>query len=102
MIDSTSEKGLAVPSFKKLIEIVEADMTKPQAKVRALEAYKFFIEYEYNINKDQAAALAYIEKALLLEPTDPQLLNLKDVISKNDPRKSANQPKPKAGSTPNM
>jgi tetratricopeptide (TPR) repeat protein len=102
IIDSTSEKGLAAPYYKKVIEIAEADMTKPQAKQRALTAYKYFIGYEYNINKDQAAALAYVEKALLLEPTDAQLLNFKEVISKNDPRKPANQPKPKAGSTPNM
>jgi tetratricopeptide (TPR) repeat protein len=102
IIDSTSEKGLAVPHYKRVIEIAEADITKSQAKQRALTAYKYFIGYEYNINKDQAAALAYIEKALLLEPTDAQLLNFKEVISKNDPKKPANQPKPKAGSTPNM
>jgi tetratricopeptide (TPR) repeat protein len=101
IIDSTSEKGLAAPYYKKVIEIAEADITKPQAKQRALTAYKYFIGYEYNINKDQAAALAYVEKALLLEPTDAQLLNFKDVISKNDPKKPTNQPKPKAGSTSN-
>jgi tetratricopeptide (TPR) repeat protein len=100
VVDSTSEKGLAGPYYKKVIEIAEADITKPQAKARALTAYRYFIGYEYNINKDQAAALAYVEKALLLEPADAQLLNFKEVISKNDPRKSANQPKPKAGSTP--
>lgn len=101
IIDSTSANGLAIPYYKKVIEIAEADITKPQAKARALTAYRYFIGYEYNINKDQAAALAYVEKALLLEPTDAQLLNFKDVISKNDPRKQPNQPKPKAGSTPN-
>lgn len=101
IIDSTSANGLAIPYYKKVIEIAEADITKPQAKARALTAYRYFIGYEYNINKDQTAALAYVEKALLLEPTDAQLLNFKDVISKNDPRKPANQPKPKAGSTPN-
>jgi len=101
IIDSTSEKGLAVPYYKKVLEIAEADITKPQAKTRALTAYRYFIGYEYNINKDQAAALAYVEKALLLEPTDEQLLNFKDVISRNDPKKPSNQPKPKAGSAPN-
>ncbi|MEX1201697.1 MAG: tetratricopeptide repeat protein [Ferruginibacter sp.] len=100
IIDSTSEKGLAAPYYKKVLEIAEADITKPQSKARALTAYRYFIGYEYNINKDQAAALVYVEKALILEPTDQQLLNFKSVISKNDPKKPSIQPKPKAGSAP--
>ncbi len=94
-IDSTSEKGLAAPFYKKVIEIAEADLTKPAAKARLITAYKYFIGYEYNVNKDQAAALTWVEKGLAVEPTDAQLINFKDVISKNDPRKPAAPAKPK-------
>ncbi|MBC7867287.1 MAG: hypothetical protein H7X88_07120, partial [Gloeobacteraceae cyanobacterium ES-bin-316] len=98
VLDSTSEKGLAAPFYKKVIEIAEADTTKPAAKTRLLTAYKYFIGYEYNINKDQAAALAFVEKGLAVDPADAQLINFKEVISKNDPKKQAPAPKTKASS----
>lgn len=94
-IDSTSEKGLAAPFYKKVIEIAESDLTKPAAKARLITAYKYFIGYEYNVNKDQAAALGWVEKGLAVEPTDAQLINFKEVISKNDPRRPAAPAKPK-------
>ncbi len=97
-IDSTSALGLAAPFYKKVIEIGEADVTKPAAKTRLITAYKYFIGYEYNVKKDQAAALAYVDKALLIEPTDAQLLNFKEVISKNDPK--APRAAPKSGTKP--
>jgi hypothetical protein len=67
--------------------------------------YKFFIEYYYNVKKDQATALAYADKALLLDPADAQLIANREFISKNDPKappkKAAPakpQPKAKASS----
>lgn len=99
IIDSTSTLGLAVPFYKKVIEIGEADPTKPAAKTRLITAYKYFIGYEYNVNKDQAAALIYVDKALALEPTDAQLINFKEVISKNDPRVQR-QPAARSGAAP--
>jgi tetratricopeptide (TPR) repeat protein len=100
-IDSTSTLGLAAPYYKKVIEIGEADTTKPNVKNRLLVAYKYFMGYEYNVNKDQAAALTYVDKALGLEPTDQTLLNNREFISKNDPKvpaKPAAASKQKAGS----
>ncbi len=94
-VDSTSEKGLAAPFYKKVIEIAESDTTKPNAKARLLTAYKFFIGYEYNVKKDQAAALSYVEKGLAIDPSDAQLITFKEVISKNDPRKPAAPPRTK-------
>jgi TPR repeat protein len=86
-----------------VIELGEADITKPNAKTRVLVAYKYFIGYEYNVNKDQAAALAYIDKAIALDPTDEALKANRDFISKNDPKAPAKKapapPKPKAGTT---
>lgn len=97
IIDSTSEKGLAVPYYQKVIEIGEADTSKPATKARLITAYKYFIGYEYNVKKDQAAALSYVDKALALEPSDAQLLSFKEIISKNDPKASASTPQ-KSGS----
>ena len=105
IIDSTSTLGLAAPFYKKVIEIAEADTTKANAKARLLVAYKYFIGYEYNVNKDQAAALLYIDKALAMEPGDAQLISNKEFISKNDPKAAPKKPaataaKPKPGTTP--
>ncbi len=81
IIDSTGEKGLAVPYYTKVVEIGEKDPAKPNAKTRLLNAYRFFIGYHYNYKKDKEAALAYIEKGLALEPADEQLLSFKEIIN---------------------
>lgn len=87
IIDSTGELGLAVPHYLKTIEIAEADTTKPNAKSRLLNAYRFFIGYHYNTKKDQKTALEYIDKALAIAPTDEQLKSFKEIVSKHDPKK---------------
>ena len=94
-IDSTGVQGLAVPFYQKVIEIGEAAPDKSKVKTQLSAAYKFFIEYYYNVKKDQATALQYVDKALILEPDDAQLLANKDFISKNNP----NAP-PKKTATP--
>jgi tetratricopeptide (TPR) repeat protein len=105
-MDSTGEKGLAVPSYEKAIAIGEAAADKEKVKNQLIGSYKFFIEYYYNVKKDQATALTYVEKALALDPSDAQLISNKEFISKNDP-KAIRKPtppktpaKPKAPSTP--
>ena len=104
IIDSTQALGLAAPFYKKVIELGEVDVTKPNVKTRLIVAYKYFIGYEYNVNKNQAAALALLDKAILLDPTDAQLISNKEFISKNDPKapvKKATPPaKPKTGTVP--
>ncbi len=47
--------------------------------------YKYFIEYYYNVKKDRTKALEYVEKALVLDPADTQLIQNKEFISQNDP-----------------
>ena len=102
--DSTSVLGLAAPFYKKVIELGEADITKPNAKARVLVAYKYFIGYEYNVNKNQAAALVFVDKAIALDPADEALKTNRDFISKNDPKapvkKAAAPAKPKTGTPP--
>jgi len=85
IIDSTGALGLAVPYYQKTIEIAEADTTKPNAKLRLMNAYKFFVGYYYNAKKRQDSALIYVNKALALDPADTQMQSNKEFISKNDP-----------------
>ena len=106
-IDSTGALGLALPSYEKAIAIGEASADKEKVKAQLIGAYKYFIEYYYNVKKDQATALSYADKAIALDPTDTQLIANRELISKNDPKappKKIAAPKPpvkqKAGTTP--
>lgn len=91
-IDSTGAQGLAVDSYLKAIEIGEKATDKSKVKDYLTGAYKFFVEYYYNVKKDQANALLYIDKAIALDPTDQQLVQNRDLISKNDPKAAPKKP----------
>ena len=84
-IDSTGVQGLAVPPYMKAIQIGEAATDKEKVKNQLIGAYKYFVEYYYNVKKDRDSALVYLDKALAIDPTDAQLISNKDFISKNDP-----------------
>ncbi|MEO6670458.1 MAG: tetratricopeptide repeat protein [Ferruginibacter sp.] len=88
-IDSTGALGIAVAPYEKAISIGEsaADITK--VKDYLMGAYKYFIEYYYNVKKDKKTSLVYIEKALALDPLDTQLQTNKEFITKNDPNAPA-------------
>ncbi len=97
-MDSTGAQGLAIPSYEKAIAVGEAAPDKSKVKDQLTGAYRYFIEYYYNVKKDQAKALSYVDKALALDPTDAQLITNRDFISKNDP--NAAPKKPAASSKP--
>lgn len=102
-VDSGNVQGLAVPYYTKVVEIGEAEADKSKVISQLSGAYKFFVEYYYNTKKDQATALQYVDKALVLEPNDAQLIANKDFISKNDPAKApkpAPRPAPKTPTPP--
>lgn len=86
-LDSGNVKGMAIPSYTRVVEIGEKEADKSKVANQLSGAYKFFVEYYYNAKKDQATALQYIDKAIALEPTDAQLQANKEFISKNDPAK---------------
>lgn len=88
VIDSTGELGLAVPYYNKVIEIGESDTTKPNVKTRLINAYKYFVGYNFNVKKDSEAALMYVDKGLAFAPTDEQLLYFKEFITKNKSKAS--------------
>jgi len=101
VIDSTGELGLADSFYYKVIELGTADLTKANAKTRVLTAYKYFIGQQYNVKKNKDSALYFVDKALEIEPTDDQLLNFKEIISKNDPAPQKKQPANKPSSSAN-
>lgn len=105
-IDSTGALGLAVAPYQKAVEIGEKAPDKEKVKVQLIGAYKFFIEYYYNVKKERDSALVYTDKAIALDPTDTQLQTNREFISQNDPKAPPKKPapakpatKPKAGAS---
>jgi len=78
-IDTTMTQGLAAPSYQKVIDLGEAQWATDSAKVKAhlLNAYKYFIQYAANVQKDRKAASDYAAKYLVKEPTDTEVADIK-------------------------
>lgn len=94
-IDTSGTLGLAVPSYEKAIEIGQKDSLKNKDKL--LPAYRYLIEYYYNVRKSRDTSLIYIEKAISLAPEDEELKANRDFILKNsDPAARRRSPQPKA------
>lgn len=77
-IDSTMEQGLANPYFQKAIEVGNVDKVK--YKNQLIGSYKYFIAYSANIKRDKAAAIAYCDSVLVIDPADTEALNNKTAI----------------------
>lgn len=92
-IDTTLKLGLAANSYLKAIEIGEKAIDKNKGKDQLIGAYSFMSQYSYNIKRNQADAISYIDKALLLDPVDVQNIKLKEYVSKNDPNAKITAPK---------
>ncbi|MBC7936775.1 MAG: tetratricopeptide repeat protein [Rhizobacter sp.] len=93
-IDSNSTAGLAAPFYTKVVEIGEADLTQANVKPRLITAYKYFMGYEFNVNKNQAEALKWVDKAIALAPEDANLKTNREFIATTDPRAPARPSRP--------
>lgn len=78
-IDTTMEQGLANPSFQRVIEVGQPDKVKN--KNQLIGSYKYFVAYFANIKKDKAAAMAYCDSVLVIDPADSEAINNKAAIS---------------------
>jgi len=92
-IDTTLKTGLAANSYLKAIEIGEKAIDKNKGKDQLIGAYTFMSQYSFDIKKNQADAISYIDKALALDPADVQNIKLKEYVSKNDPNAKVTAPK---------
>jgi tetratricopeptide (TPR) repeat protein len=80
LMDTTMEKGLAVPHYLKLAEIAVVDSIKNKAIL--LRAYQYLGAYEATITKNYAASLNYYEKVLALDPGDAEAEKNAKILSK--------------------
>lgn len=81
-IDTVMAYGLANNAFAKAIQVGEAAPDKSKIVAQLMGSYKYMIAYSANIDKSKEQALAFCDKALLVDATDQEVLTNKDVISK--------------------
>jgi tetratricopeptide (TPR) repeat protein len=84
--DSLMTKGIAAVAYTKAIEIGERAVDKTKVKDYLMGAYSFMVQYSFNVKKDQAAAISYADKAVLLDPADAQAVKTKEFVTKNNPK----------------
>jgi tetratricopeptide (TPR) repeat protein len=96
--DSTNSKGLAVEAYKTLAE-KGRQLDSVKYKPQVLQAYYYLIQYNNDIKKDKETAIMYCNKGLETDPTNADLLRIKDILSRPPAKQPARQPaaKPKTG-----
>lgn len=80
-IDSTSELGLALPLYEKVIAIGDTTTDKASIKDKLIPAYRYMVAYYYNIKHDKDNAIRFNDKILEVDPTDPTALKTRDALS---------------------
>lgn len=68
LMDSTMEKGIAIPWYNQLITLLEKDPTNKTNKKWLIEAYGYLAAYETNQVKDYKTATENLKKILAIDP----------------------------------
>lgn len=79
-IDSSMEKGLAVPFYMKVLEIGEKDEQKNKGALKL--AYEYLGAYEANITKDYSASLNYFNRLLEIDPGNEDAVKNTQLLKK--------------------
>ncbi len=97
-LDSTMEKGMAVPWAEKYLALLEKDTAKNKKTIIGVASY--LASYHANIAKDKEKALEYLRKMLVLDPTNEIIKNNISVLEKAPATKPPAPSKGGASSTP--
>lgn len=92
----TLRTGIAPAAYLKAIEIGEKAPDQTKVKDQLVGSYNFMSQYSIEVKKDKAAATAYNDKALALDPTDATSIALKDYLAKWDPSRPSTPSRPSA------
>ncbi|MES1224739.1 MAG: tetratricopeptide repeat protein [Bacteroidota bacterium] len=80
--DKEMDLGLAIPSYQKLVEVLQKDTTDANYKKWMVEAYGYLAAYEVNSRKDYTAAITYFEKTLNVDPENESARKYIDMLEK--------------------
>ena len=84
-LDSTMEKGLAIPWYTRLINIIEKDSANAGNKTNKkwlIEGYGYLAAYETNVAKDYKTAIEHLQKILQLDPGNKDAQQYLTVLEK--------------------
>lgn len=82
-IDTAMEKGLAVPYYLSLIDVIAKDTLTNTDRKWMKEAYGYLASYEANTEKDYAKAINYFEKLMIIDPSNEQIERNIKILEKN-------------------
>jgi len=100
-IDTSMVTDSAYVTYGKAVTVGEAYPDKSKILSLLKGSYRYLIIYAANKLKNKELALSYVDKALLLDPADAELLGFKESISKmGAPRTPAAPPAPPKPPTP--
>jgi tetratricopeptide (TPR) repeat protein len=80
--DTSMEKGLAVPWYTRLADILEKDTTGKANKKWQIEAYGYLAAYETNTEKDYKSAIEKLKKILEIDPGNKDAQQYISVLEK--------------------
>ncbi|MGB8194097.1 MAG: hypothetical protein WCF67_19350, partial [Chitinophagaceae bacterium] len=81
--DSTMEKGLAVPTYQKLIEVLQTDTANANYKKWMIEAYGYLAAFEANTEKDYTESIGYFEKVLEIDAENADAKKYISILEKD-------------------
>ncbi|HVT86952.1 MAG TPA: tetratricopeptide repeat protein [Chitinophagaceae bacterium] len=99
-MDTSMEKGLAVPIATKYLELLAKDSLKNKTSIMGVAGY--LAQYYANIAKDATKALVYINEMLALDPGNANLNDVKKSLEDSLKKPAPNQKNTNGGNTSNQ
>ncbi|WP_205508957.1 tetratricopeptide repeat protein [Longitalea arenae] len=91
-MDSTMEKGAAIPWYKQLITMIEDDPTNKTNKKWLIESYGYLAAYETNQVKDYKSATENLKKILEIDPENKDAQQYIAILEKKISADNNNSP----------
>jgi tetratricopeptide (TPR) repeat protein len=83
VIDSTMEQSLAIPYYKKLVEVAEKDTANETNKRYLVEAYGYIAAYTANEEKNYKAAIGYFNRLLEIDPANSDAKKYIEILQRS-------------------
>ncbi len=80
-LDSTDASGKGLNSYQMIIDMSDSIKDKPGEMDRLKGSLRYMIEYYANVKKDRVKAVSYVDKAIMLDSSDFEMRNIKDILT---------------------